>query len=203
MSLCRFSPYVMMITCLAPTADAQIIMTTGEAMKLAFPDCQIQRTTVLLDKSKQAAIEKLCGQKIHKAMVFPYIAKRNGELVGTAWFDIHKVRSKKQLLMVALNPQQEVLRVELLAFAEPPKYQPTKRWLRKFHKQKLGGAQAGKDVPRITGATLTVRASTLCVQRTMALHRVVFGSPVKIKPRPPKKPAPAPRKKPQTKSPRL
>ena len=203
MSLYSFSPYVMMVVCLAHTANAQVIMTTGEAMKLAFPDCQIHRSTVLLDESKQAAIEKICGQKILKSMVFPYVATRKGELVGTAWFDVHKVRSKKQLLMVVLDPQQNVQRVELLAFAEPKKYQPRKRWLRKFNKQKLGGAQAGKDVPRITGATLTVRASTRCVQRTMALHRVVFGPPAKIKPTPPKKTAPAPRQKPRTTNARL
>ena len=188
MSFCHFSSVVMMVVCLVSTASTQIIMTTGQAMKLAFPDCKIQRSTVLLNQSKQTAIEKICGQKIRKSMVFPYVATRKGQLVGTAWFDVHKVRSKKQLLMVVLDPQQNVQRVELLAFAEPKKYQPPKRWLRKFNKQKLGGAQAGKDVPRITGATLSVRASALCVQRTMALHRVVFGPPAKAKATPRKKP---------------
>lgn len=172
---------------LVSSASAQVRMTTGKALKLAFPGCQIQRTTVTLDQQKQAEIRKLCGQKLAAAMVFPYLAKRKGKLIGTAWFDVHKVRSKRQLVMVVVDVQQRVQRVEVLAFAEPAKYAAPKRWLRKLDKQRIGGARPGVEVPRITGATLTVRATTLCVQRVLALHRVVFGPVPAVKAVPPKK----------------
>lgn len=178
------------ILCLAPPASAQVRMTTSKALKLAFPSGLVQRTTVTLAKNKRDAIEKTCGQKFSKTMVFPYVARRNGKLIGTAWFDVHKVRSKKQLLMVVIDPQQKVQRVEILAFAEPPKYAAPKRWLRKLDRQQLGGARAGKEVPRITGATLTVGATTRCVQRVLALHRVVFGPPPAAGSTPLEKPKP-------------
>lgn len=184
------------ILCLVPAASAQVRMTTSKALQLAFPGCSVERTTVTLDKHKRTAIQKTCGQEFTKTMVFPYIATRKGKLVGTAWFDVHKVRSKRQLLMVVVDPQHRVQRVEVLAFAEPPKYAVPKRWLRKLDQQRLGGVRPGKDVPRITGATLTVSATTRCVQRVLALHRVVFGAPPGAKSKPIKTPVP-PRPKPR------
>ena len=82
-------------------------------------------------------------------------------------------------------------RVEVLAFTEPRRYAAPPRWLRKLQKKNLGGLRPGIDVPRITGATLTVRATTRCVERNLALHRTVFGKPP---PAPGKKP-PAPKSK--------
>ena len=160
-------------------------MTTGKALQLAFPGCKVERSTIAISDKQRASIEKIAGQKFAKAMAFPYIARRAGKLVGTAWFDVHKVRSKKQLLMVAIDPQLRVQRVEVLAFSEPPRYAPPRPWLRKFHSHKLGGLRPGKTIPRITGATLTVTATMRCVRRTLALHQVVFGPA-----RDTKKPAP-------------
>ena len=158
-------------------ALGQVKMTTEAALKLAFPKCRIERRTITLTDKQKAEIAKRCGQKFTKSMVFAYLARRDGKLVGTAWFDVHKVRSKKQLLMVAVTPEHTVHRVEVLAFAEPRRYAAPSRWLRKLNKKRLGGLRPGRDVPRITGATLTVRATTRCVERNLALHRTVFGKP--------------------------
>ena len=152
-------------------------MKTGKALDLAFPGCKVERTQVLLGDEKKAAVAKLCGQKFDRGMVFPYVAKRGGKVVGTAWFDTHKVRSKRQLLMVAIDPQQRVMRVEVLAFAEPDQYDTPKAWRGRIVGKSLGEVAPGKGVPRITGATLTVNATTRCVDRVLALHRVVFGPP--------------------------
>ncbi len=78
--------------------------------------------------AQRARVAKLCGAPFRKGMVFPYVARRKGKLVGTAWFDVHRVRSKRQLLMVVVAPDLRVQRVEILAFAEPRKYMPPKRF---------------------------------------------------------------------------
>lgn len=173
----------------------QVKITTAAALKLAFPKCKIERRTITLTKDQQAAISKHCGQKFDKSMVFAYLARRDGKLVGTGWFDVHKVRSKRQLLMIAITPEHTVLRVEVLAFAEPRRYAAPSRWLRKLAGKRLGHVQPGRDVPRITGATITVRATTRCVERNLAIHRTVFEEP-KPKTRPKPKPDPKSRPKP-------
>jgi len=161
---------------IAPAAYSQIRMTTGKALQLAFPGCKVQRSSVALSDEQRASIKRLSGQEFAKAMVFPYIAKRAGKVIGTAWFDVHRVRCKKQLLMVAVDPQLRVQRVEVLAFSEPQRYAAPRPWLRKFHTRRIGELRPQKDIPRITGAPLTVTATMRCVRRTLALHQVVFGA---------------------------
>jgi Na+-translocating ferredoxin:NAD+ oxidoreductase RnfG subunit len=175
-------------------ALGQVRMTTEAALKLAFPKCKIERRTITLTKNQKAEISKRCGQKFEKSMVFAYVARRDGKLVGTGWFDVHKVRSKRQLLMIAITPEHTVHRVEVLAFAEPRRYAAPPRWLRKFKNKRLGHVQPGRDVPRITGATITVRATTRCVERNLALHRTVFDPPKsKTEPKPKRDPKSKPK----------
>ncbi len=166
----------------APCAHGQVKMTTEKALKLAFPKCAVERRTITLTEKQRLALGKLTGRKFTKSMAFAYIARRGKTLVGTAWFDVHKVRSKKQLLMVVVTPRLTVDRVEVLAFAEPKRYAAPKKWVGKLAKKRLGQVRPGKDVPRITGATLTVRAMTRCVDRILALHQTVFGKPTAKEP---------------------
>jgi FMN-binding domain len=173
----RFSWFVASIAIATTPAIGQVKMTTKKALELAFPQCKFERKTITLSAKQRLAIARLSGRKFTKSMAFAYIARRDKKVVGTAWFDVHKVRSKRQLLMVIVTPQVTVDRVEVLAFAEPKKYATPERWLRKLGQKKLGRLRAGKDIPRITGATLTVRATTRCVKRILSLHQVVFGKP--------------------------
>ena len=152
----------------------EVFLTMDEALKLAFPDAKVARTTAYLDKAQQKAIQKACGNKFSSRVVYPYVAKKDGKVVGTAYFDTHRVRSLRQTLMIVVDANGKIARVELLAFAEPKRYMPKPKWLRQFVGAALDrNLKVGGRVRAMSGATLTAKASVDCSRRVLALHQAL------------------------------
>ena len=102
------------------------------------------------------------------------MARCAGEAGGTAYFDAHRVRTLPETLMVAVDPEGRVRRLEILSFAEPPEYIPREAWYGQFTGQPLSQDLALKRrIRATTGATLTARATTDAVRRVLAIHRVL------------------------------
>ncbi|HEB54237.1 MAG TPA: FMN-binding protein [bacterium] len=155
-------------------AQGKVFLTTSEALQLAFPKCEIQRTQRVLTAAMKAQVKRLAGHKPRRSLVVGYEARRAGKLVGTAYFDRHRVRSRSQLLMVAVDPQGKVLRVEVLAFHEPTEYLPHGRFFAQFAGRALDRRlRTGRAVRGVAGATLTVDATVAAVRRVLATHRVL------------------------------
>lgn len=163
----------------APRAPApEVHLTLEEALALCFPGATIQRGTEYLTEAQLAHARELAREPIEGAVVHPYRALRNGELVGTAWVDVHRVRSLRETLLIAVGPDQRVQRVELLAFAEPQEYVPRGSWYGQFAGRGLDDElDLRRAIRGITGATLTARATTAAVRRVLAVQRVLDGPP--------------------------
>ncbi len=146
-------------------------LTMDEAWALAYPGCKYERTTEYITEAQGKAIAKACGGRFKNRIVHPYLVKKDGKLVGTAYFDSHVVRSMRQTLMVAVTPDREIKRIELLAFAEPRQYTPKPKWFSQMNGLPLGAdLKLGGKVRSMGGATLTANASVDCARRTLALH---------------------------------
>ena len=178
----------------APAATAREVSTVPggryptlqEALELAFGDAQVERGTVYLTKQQLKQAAKLAGEKIPGAIVHPYVARREGKLVGTAWVDVHRVRTLRETILVVVDPDQRVRRIELLAFGEPEEYVPRQGWYGQFVGRRLDDElDLKRGIRGITGATLTARATTSAVRRVLAVHRVLNGPPPEPPPQPP------------------
>lgn len=164
--------------CFAAAADARVLLTVEEALALAFPDAQVERTTVFLTTAQRAEVERLAGSALDSAIVHPYRAEKAGSLVGTAYFDVHLVRTLPETLMVVVDPAGRVARVEVLSFDEPPDYRPRAEWYGQFRSRPLDDELAlRRSIRPVTGASLTASATTLAVRRALALHRVLQVRP--------------------------
>lgn len=153
---------------------AKVFLTVDEALHLVFRDCSVERQTVFLTGEQRARVRQLAGGEIKSALVNPYHATRDGKDAGTAYFDAHVVRTLPETLMVVIDPQGKVARVEVLAFAEPEDYLPPGRWYGQFVGQGLSDDLAlGHHIRSVTGASLTARATTEAVRRVLALHQVL------------------------------
>lgn len=155
--------------------SAKVFLTVEEALDLCFPKCVIERGTAFLDEDELERIEELAGSAPARAIVHPYRAlDEKGELVGTAWFEIHKVRSKKQTLMIAVTPEGTIRRVEVLAFAEPLQYLPPAKWFGQLKGKALGPELSlDGEVRNLAGATLSARASVAAARRVLAIEKVL------------------------------
>jgi hypothetical protein len=161
---------------LAPAAGGagKVYLTVEEALKLSFPGCVVERTTEVLSEREEARAEALAGTELESRIVRPYVARKDGKLVGTAYFDAHSVRTKNEVLMLVVTPAERLARVEVLSFAEPVEYLPRASFYAQFLEQRLDERLAlGRDVRGVAGATLSAEAATRAARRTLALHRVL------------------------------
>ncbi len=163
----------------APTSGGKgkVFLTQDEALKLAFPKCEIERKTRFLSEEERKQASKLAGKgvDVESRVVYVYEARRDGKLVGTAYFDAHVVRSLREVVMFVVGPERTIQRFELLSFAEPLDYVPRTKWYAQFVGKKLDSKLSLKgDIKGVTGATLTATATTKAARRTLALHEVLF-----------------------------
>jgi hypothetical protein len=158
----------------ARPAFAKVFLTVGEALQLAFPGCEVARHTAYLTPEQLRKARELAGAEIPSALVTSYGATRGGRPAGTAYFDTHRVRTLPETLMVVVDPQGKVARVEVISFREPEEYLPRGAWYEQFQGEALDrDLQLKRDIHPVTGATLTARATTNAVRRVLALHRVI------------------------------
>lgn len=160
-------------------ATAATFSTQSEALERAFPGAQVERIGHVLTEAQLAKAAGLAGAKLPSALVAAYEARRDGQLVGTAYFDAHRVHSQQETLMIVVDPDGRVADLQVLAFAEPPKYLAPSAWMKQFLGRALDDRlRLKQDIQGITGATLTARATTKAVRRTLAIHAVLRAPPV-------------------------
>lgn len=156
-------------------AAGGVRLSREEALELAFPGCETLQERAYLSDAQLDRVERAAGSRPTSAVVVYYRGLCDGKPAGTAWFDVHRVRTLPEVLMVVVDPAGEVRRVEVLAFREPPEYQAPERWLRQFSGRALDGELRLKQaIHGITGATLTARAVTEAVRRSLALREVLM-----------------------------
>lgn len=155
-----------------PPAPAQVLLTQDEALRLAFPEpAEIERRTAYLDEAQLDRIAEEADVELESTVVSYYVGRTEEGPTGAAYFDVHRVRTLPEVLMIVVDPEGRVARIEVLRFAEPPEYKAPEGWLERFEGRGLDGDLAGKNaVAGMTGATLTSRAVTDAVRRTLALH---------------------------------
>lgn len=163
-------------------ASGKIFLTVEEALDLAYPDCEVARSTVFLDEDQLRQAQEAAGVEVESGLVYPYRADCGGDdggasggnSGGTAYFDSHRVRTLPETVMVALDADGNVLRVEVLAFREPEDYIPRDVWYRQFDGEALDDElDLKRGIRGVTGATLTARATTEAVRRVLAIHRIL------------------------------
>jgi len=158
-----------------PHAGGQVRLTQEEALRLAFPEpAAIERRTAFLDQPQIDRIADLAGSEPTGTLVTYYVGRSGNDALGVAFFDVHRVRTLPELLMIVVTPAGQVERVEILRFSEPREYRAPEGWLDRFTERRLDDDLEKKNaVAGITGATLTSRAVTDAIRRALALHEVL------------------------------
>ena len=153
-----------------------MFLTQQEALRLAFPEgVAVERRTMFLTDAQQLELQKLGRtENPPEAFVVYYVGRRDGQPVGTAYFDTHQVRTMPETILVLVDPAGAVRRVEVLSFLEPEDYLPMPRWYGQFAGRALDDELSlKKGIHPVAGATLTARATTEAVRRVLALDSLI------------------------------
>ena len=156
-------------------ASGQVLLTQDEALRLAFPEpATIERRTAFLERSQIERVSELAGSKPAGTLVTYYVGRSANGPVGVAYFDVHRVRTLPEVLMIVVTPAGRVERIEILRFSEPREYMAPEGWLDRFTERRLEDDLGNKNaVAGMTGATLTSRAVSDAVRRALALHEIL------------------------------
>ena len=154
-------------------AAGKVFLTVEEALELAFPGCKVERGTEYLSVAEERRAEELARGELDGRVVRPYVATRDGKVVGTAYFDAHRVRTKNEVLMLVVDPDARLRRVEVLAFAEPPEYLPRATFYAQYAGKRLDALDPKRGIRGVAGATLSAEAATAASRRALAVHRVL------------------------------
>jgi hypothetical protein len=159
----------------AAPAAGEVFLSQREALTLAFPGAdRIEKKSVVLDDAQAAQVERLSGGPLESRIVTLHHGFRGDELLGHAMIDVHTVRTLPEAFMVVLTPEGRVASLRMLAFYEPAEFKPPQRFLAQFDARglepelRLGGAIHG-----IAGSSLSARAVTLSVRRSLALYQLL------------------------------
>jgi hypothetical protein len=159
---------VLWILCLDVSALAQI--SREEALAAAYPGAQLRAEQLFLTVDQQRVVRDRAGADAPSALIARYIATRDGKVVGRAYVDTHTVRTKRESLLVSLDEQGKVMRIDVTAFLEPAEYKAPDAWLRQYRSRGLGDDLAvNRAIRPIAGATLTARATNTAVRRVLAV----------------------------------
>lgn len=158
----------------APDTEAKVFMKRDEALKTAFPDADsIEKTKIFLTQEQVDEIESLSKAKLDSRLYVIYEGKRRSESLGYAIIDTHHLRTKSETVMFVINPDGTLRQAEILAFFEPPEYMAGEKWVELFdNKRAEDSMKLGKDIPNITGATITANSLTSSIRRVLALFSV-------------------------------
>src|SRR3954451_7109311 len=118
---------------LGAAAQAKVLLTQEEALRLAFPGARVEARNAFLTEEQRRAAKALSGEEeLPSALVRYYAATIEGRAAGEAYFDTHIVRTMSETVMVVVSPDARIARVEVLSFSEPEEYLPRPRWYEQF-----------------------------------------------------------------------
>ncbi len=150
------------------------LITRDEALAALYPGAVIDAEWVFLTQAQTREAAELARMEMPSAVVARYIARRNGEVVGRAYVDTHVVRTKRESLLISLNPSGLVLRIDVTAFLEPREYLAPEHWLQQYDTRRLNDELSLQRAIRpIAGATLTAMATNTAVRRVLAIDQVL------------------------------
>jgi len=150
-------------------------LSREEALVAVYGNVQIRAEQVFLTPGQvQRVVERAGDDPATSPLVARYLATRNGEIIGRAYVDTHIVRTKRESLLISLNANGRVMRVDVTAFLEPTEYLAPEPWLGQYRGHTLeDDLGIDRAIRPIVGATLTARATNSAVRRVLAIDEVL------------------------------
>ena len=169
----RIAVWAVMLTVVA-AGQIQAQTSREEALERLFPGAEIEGETVFLTEAQRERAEDLSGVQVDRLLIARYVATEGERLVGLAYIDTHVVRTKNESLLIGLNPDRTVRRVEVTAFQEPREYMASEAWYAQYEGEGLSDdLNLQRAIRPIAGASLTGRATTEAVRRVLAIDQAL------------------------------
>lgn len=158
-----------------------VYLTNEEAARLMFPDSQNIRYEVLtLTPDQKTLIEQRIKWSFPEDFFECFIGETDGKVDGWAIIQHTIGKHKPMSYMVGVDPDGEVMNVEVLVYRESRGAEVRKK---RFNYQYQGKdvydpIRINRDVINISGATMSVRSMSAGVKRALVLVDEVYLKPL-------------------------
>jgi len=169
-------PIIVLALCagLLTAGPAQAQMSREKALTAVYPGAEIRSDRVFLSDTQLRRAREMSGVDVPSSLIARYVAVRDGKVVGRAYVDTHTVRTKNESLLIMLDENSRIKRIEVTAFLEPPEYQAPRAWYDQYNGKELTEElRLHRAVRPIAGASLTAKATTDATRRVLALDRIL------------------------------
>lgn len=171
----RLIALIFLLMQLAEPCFAKVFYSKDEALVLAFGEQATVETLSLFPTDEQVAqIEQLAKVKLDSKLFSFYVGKLNGAVQGYAAIESHTVRTQPETLLIVLDTNGNLRNVHILAFHEPPDYQPPGRWFAQLLGHAIEQLSFDRDIQAVAGATLSTRAALNSTRKVLAIFQVLL-----------------------------
>ncbi|QOY53684.1 FMN-binding protein [Candidatus Sulfurimonas marisnigri] len=139
--------------------SAQMLISPYDAMKAAYGETsEISKKNIVLKNTQAKKISQDAKVKLYSKITRVFTAKKENELLGHGILISRTMRTKTVVVLYIITKDSVLKSSEIIAFNEPMEYLPSKTWLEQFENLSTDKRlRVSKDIPTITGATLTAR----------------------------------------------
>jgi len=158
------------------SAVARSNVTVDSVLKSSFSNAStIEPKQLILTKSQFAKVQKRAKAAVTTKVYRYYTIKSGSKSLGYAVLISKKVRTKKATVLYAFDHVGNLKFTEIMAFTEPPEFIPGKTWMGQLQNQKsTAKLTVGKDIPTISGSTLSANSITAGARVARAIYEIVL-----------------------------
>lgn len=166
--------FILIAALFSGSCHATVFYSKEEAMKMAFgEDATVEILSLFPTAEQVAEIEQKAKVKLESNLIGLYVGKRQGAIIGYAAIESHNVRTQPETLLVVLTADGKLKNCHMLAFHEPPEYQPPERWFALLNNRPIEDLTLGQNIQGIAGATLSTRAAVDSVRKVLAVFQTM------------------------------
>jgi len=131
----------------------------------------VQAQQLVLTKTQFDKIQKRAKTAVRTKIYRYYDLKSGAKTVGYGVLISRKIRTKKATVLYAFDKAGNLKFSEIMGFGEPPEFIPNKQWMGQFKNKNASAALTmGKDIPTISGSTLSAR----CISDGARIARAIY-----------------------------
>jgi len=136
---------------------------------------KIDSKHLILTKVQYDKIRNKAKAAVRTKIYRYYNIQSGSKTIGYGVLITRKVRTKKATVLYTFDISGKLRFSEIMAFGEPPEFIPNKQWMSQFvNKTSSSKLTMGKDIPTISGATLSARTISDGARIARAIYEVVL-----------------------------
>jgi len=145
---------------LALPLSAKMLISPKDAMEQNYgAKSKIVEESIVLSASEANKIQEDAQVKLDSKIFKFFKAVQDNKTLGYGVLINRKIRTKNGVVLYLISSESVLKGIEVIAFNEPMEYVPSKKWISQFQSVDTKAPLfLSKDIPTITGATLSAKS---------------------------------------------